>query len=145
MVLNRQMLKKRLLSIGIVVFFIATFCGSLFYNFVWIDYDPKEYPLQTAEAILQAMAIQTFEPEVTPEIWQMSEFECKALLQALMTQNKNQYTLIVDRVFGDNGTPVPGTGSDEVLLHVIFPDHSRVEMYFYNIFFINCKKIDDAK
>jgi hypothetical protein len=144
------MLKKRLLAIGIVVLFATIICGSLFYYVdrgirAWIDYDPREYPVQTAESILQTIATQTFEPEVTPERWQMAESKCKALLQAFMIQNNNQYSVVVDRVLGDSGTPVPGTGIDEVLLHVMFQDQSRVELYFYGVNLVACKKIADSQ
>ncbi len=140
------MIKKRLLSIGIVALFVTTICGILFYYVGkglndWTTNDPRDYPLQTAESMLQAIALQTFEPES----WQMAEKVCQESLQPLMTRNKNQYTLVVAGVFGDHGTPIAGTGTDAVLLHIIFPDHSRVELYFYGAILIDCKQIADTE
>ncbi|MEO8612135.1 MAG: hypothetical protein ABI690_29845 [Chloroflexota bacterium] len=134
--------------VGIILLLTVGVCGT----FIWIQikdwasssYSPSEYPLQIAKTMLDSIAAGTSEPDVTPEPWEVEEDECKALLRSLMTPNNNEYTLTIYRIFGDHGTHIPGgTGSDEVLLHVTFPDGSHVELYFYNINLSSCRKIID--
>jgi hypothetical protein len=134
--------------LGMIFLLIVGICG----RYIWIavedwassEYDPSTASLQIVDSMLQAIATQTSEADVTVEPWEVAEKECKDLLQSLMLQNNNQYTLTVYRIYGNYGTPIfSNTGSDEVLLHVDFPDGSRVELYFYNAILSGCRKIID--
>jgi hypothetical protein len=134
--------------VGIIFLLMVGICG----RYIWIGikdwasspYSPSEYPLQQAQAMLDSIATRMAEPDLTPKPWEVGQRECEGLLQRIMLQNNNQYTLTVYRIFGDNGTHIPGgTGSDEVLLHVTFPDGSRVQLYFYAANLDGCREITE--
>jgi hypothetical protein len=130
--------------VGIILLMMLGICGwYIWIDFEeWVSYSPSEYPLQTAEALLQTIATRTPEPNITPELGEIVSPQCKDLLQNLMMRNNNQYILTVFRVYGNHGTPSPSpTGADEVLLHVTFPDGSLVELYFYALTLSSCRTI----
>jgi hypothetical protein len=129
--------------VSIIFLLILGICGgSVWIVFKdWGSYEPSEYPLQQAQAMLDSIAIRTAEPDITPEPWEIVPPQCKDLLQKHMLQNNNQYTLTVAKIMGDYGTSVPGTGADEIILHVTFPDGSRVQLYFYAATLDECREL----
>jgi hypothetical protein len=135
-------LRQILVLTGIIMLLILGICGLVWMIFKdWGSYEPGEYPLQQAQAMLDAIATRTAEPNVTPELWDVGQKECKDLLQKHMLGNHNQYTLNVARIMGDYGTSVPGTGADEVILYVTFPDGSRIQLYFYAATLDECREL----
>ncbi|MEP6988268.1 MAG: hypothetical protein ABI970_21870, partial [Chloroflexota bacterium] len=50
------------------------------------------------------------------------------------------------RVYGDHGTPVySNTGSDEVVVDVIFADNTHAEIYYYNTFLSSCQELKNGE
>jgi hypothetical protein len=129
---------------------MTSVCGVTFYYLdksfrSWVDDDPTTYPLQQVETLLRAIASQVSTPDINlieEHDWGILSQECPVLLREYMVKNNNQYTMYVAAVFGDNGTPIPGTGTDAVLINVVFPDESRIQMQFYGNIFETCHKLD---
>lgn len=132
-----------LLAIGLV---IATCCGLVYSAILNWDFpDPSEGPLLIAQALVQTVAAEPLRPTLvnTPDMYLGIE-GCKDFLHPFMVRNNNQYTISVFAVYGDWGTPIPSpTGSDEVLIDVLFPDGGRVTLQYYAGTLNMCHQLGD--
>jgi hypothetical protein len=92
----------------------------------------SDYPMQQSRALMQAIASSTGSMSNNPAIDGSLSEDCWNGLREGMARNSNQYSLVVAGIYGDNGTHIPGgTGSDQVVINVVFPDGSWVELNFY--------------
>lgn len=117
------------------------------------SWSPIEYPLEQATWILQAIAAKTTKPllnDLPTKIgFYMTEYgldQCWNVLEEAMVRNNNQFTLPVARVYGKYGTPIPSpVGSTQVVIEVIFPNGTVIQMEYYNSTLEACPEMSDSK
>ncbi len=107
-------------------------------------YDRAEYPANLTHSVLKAAATHQniLPPTDLPADVKVIDKACWNFLKEAMDKNHNQYRLET-RIYGDYGTPDLSnmTGSDEVIVRIIFQDGSKVELYFYISFLEECRPL----
>jgi hypothetical protein len=127
----RQLNLRYWFSIALLLVTAACSSGSLS--------SKADHPLQVATWLLNAIAAGNHfpTPDEIPEnlrfsVWDVALEQCWKLLGEAMTRNNNQYTLRVAGIYGNYGTPIPSpVGSTQVILEVVFPNGTSVEMEYY--------------
>lgn len=127
------------------LFILLTVCGGLVWIIRdWANYNPAEYPANLTRALLKAVSTQQniLPPTELPADVRGVDKACWNYLKEAMDKNASQYRLET-RTYGDYGTPDPSnmTGSNEVVVTIIFQDSSKVELYFYISFLEECRPL----
>jgi len=64
------------------------------------------------------------------------------LLTEIIRRNDGQYSIADIKVWGLEGTPIPGgTGATESIALVSFPDNTVLELQFYRYTLVSCREI----
>jgi hypothetical protein len=101
---------------------------------------PVQMIRERTEAVLQEAKypMQTKSSSTVPS----KSAVCGSWLPAILQRNNNQYSITIVGVWGDDASPIPGgTGSTTALVHVDFPDGSRIEMQYYAYSLDTCRLI----
>jgi hypothetical protein len=105
-------------------------------------WQPQVGPLDGTKLLLPAIEAHPGQPmpDDLPLDLRSGARQCWNFLQKVLARNANQYSVKVSGVFGEYGTPT-GHGANEVMVHVLFPDKTRAEMYYYNDSLEVCREL----
>lgn len=139
-----------LVVIGGIILFVAIQCGPLIWLFSESESFPPEDPaLEQTHLMLDSAKTHPVGPIPTELPFDMlyGAEQCWSLLQETMAANDNQYTVVLVGVWGDAGTHYSGgsggTGTTEVVIEVVFPDETRIEMYYYAYTLEVCRELNN--
>ncbi len=130
----------RMVAITILVLLLAGGIGLL--SSSWDTTSPTEQLRQRTEALLQE-AIYPRPPSALP-MTPVGSRACGSWLPEILKRNSNHYAIIILGVWGDGASPIPGgTGSITAVVHVVFPDDTRIELQYYAYTLDSCRLIHD--
>ena len=127
--------------ITIVVMLLAGAIGLLSANRDTIS--PTERIRQRTEVLLQSAIYSR--PTNASTLVPVELAACGNWLPEILKRNNNQYSIVIMGVWGDGASPVPGgTGSITAIVHIVFPDDTRIEMQYYAYSLDLCRLIQDG-
>jgi hypothetical protein len=133
-----------LASIGIITILVVLLAGGiglLFSN--WDTTSPAEQIRQHTEALLQEVIYPR--PASALPTTPVGLRVCGSWLPEILKRNGSQYSIVIMGVWGDGASPIPGgTGSITAIVHVVFPDDTRIEMQYYTYMLDLCRLIHDG-
>jgi hypothetical protein len=143
-VIKKTSNKWSILSIIVGLCIVAAAPCGLIWQGLNSHYDPVEYPLSLTKSLLDAASqpVNAVPPTSLPGDVRHVDNRCWTFLKTALAKNNNQYRMEA-RLYGDYGTPDPSdmTGSDEVVINVLFMDGTKAELYYYISYLESCREL----